>query len=65
MTVLKYDDLIKKLRDLNKYFCIFERSYVVQHLTLWLNKKPIKRRHENKSIYIRNIAWISNIANTV
>ena len=56
MTILEYDDLIKKSRDLDYYFCIFERSYVVQHSTLGLNKKPTKRRRENKSIYMRNIA---------
>ena len=31
MTVLKYDGVIKKSRDLDYYFGIFERSYVVQH----------------------------------
>ena len=33
---------IKKSRDLDYYFCIFERSYVVPHSTLGLNNKPTK-----------------------
>ena len=49
MIILKYDDLIKNLPDLDYYFCIFERSYVVPHSTLGLNKKPTKRRHERES----------------
>ena len=31
MSVLKYDDVITKSRDLDYYFGIFERSYVVPH----------------------------------
>ena len=30
--VLKYDDVIKKSRDLDYYFGIFEKSYIVPHL---------------------------------
>ena len=49
MTILKYDDLLKKSRDLDYYFCIFERSYIVPHSTLGLNKKPTNRRRESQS----------------
>ena len=49
MTILKYDDLIKRSRELDYYFCIFERSYVVPHSTLGLNKKPTKKRRESQS----------------
>ena len=49
MIILKYDDLIKNLPDLDYYFCIFERSHVVPHSTLGLNKKPTKRRRERES----------------
>ena len=49
MTILKHDDLLKKSRDLDYYFCIFERSYVVPHSTLGLNKKPTNRRRESQS----------------
>ena len=31
MSILKYDDVIKKSRNLGYYFGIFERSYVVPH----------------------------------
>ena len=48
MTLLKYDGLIKKSRDLDYCFCLSERSYVVSHSTFGLNKKPTKRRRENK-----------------
>ena len=49
MTTLKYDDLIKNSPYLDYYFCIFERSYVVLHSTLDLNKKPTKKRRESQS----------------
>ena len=49
MTILKYDDLIKRSRELDYYFCIFERSYVVPHSALGLNKKPTKRQRESQS----------------
>ena len=49
MIILKYDDFIKKSPDLDNYFCIFERSYVVRRSTLGLNTKPTKRRRESKS----------------
>ena len=34
LTVLKYNDAIKKSRDLDYYLAFFERSYVVSYLVL-------------------------------